>query len=55
MDQMLCKKSFILVLEPGVVLVEDLTRNVITNCMKLFLILTSSSGEDVYNISYLEL
>ena len=39
-----------------VVLAEGLTRNVITNCMKLFPIWTSSSGGDVvYNISYLEL
>ena len=38
-----------------VVLVEGLTRNVITNCMKLFPIWTSSSGDVVYNISYLEL
>ena len=39
-----------------VVLVEGLARNVITNCMKLYPIWTSSSGGDVFsNISYLEL
>ena len=30
-----------------VVLVEDLMRNVITNCVKLFLVWTSSSGGEV--------